>query len=99
MIDKECDLRPFTGTPAMLELLAEECAELSHAALKLARKLRGENPTPRTRLECLRALHEELADVLTVVDQLDGIVDMAAVTEHKEEKLDRWKARVNLTSK
>lgn len=99
MIDKECDLRSFTGTPAMLELLAEECAELGHAALKLARKFRGENPTPRTRAECLRALDEELADVLTVVDQLDGIVDMAAVAEHKEEKLDRWKARVNLTSK
>ena len=30
---------------AMLEQLAEEAAELSQAALKLARVLRGENPT------------------------------------------------------
>ena len=91
-------LLDVTGEPAVLELLAEECTELAHAALKLARKYRGENPTPRTRSECLRTLEGELADVLTVVDQLGGIVDMAAVAEHKEEKLERWRARVNLTS-
>ena len=34
------------GTSAKLEQLAEEAAELSQAALKLARVLRGENPTP-----------------------------------------------------
>ena len=39
------------GTPAMLEQLAKEAAELSQAALKLARVLRGENPTPVTRRE------------------------------------------------
>lgn len=35
------------GEPALLEQLAEECSKLSQAALKLARKLRGENPTPK----------------------------------------------------
>lgn len=30
------------GEPAMLEQLAEECVELAHAALKLARVERGE---------------------------------------------------------
>ena len=35
------------GVPAMLEQLAEECSELAHASLKLARKIRGENPTPK----------------------------------------------------
>ena len=39
------------GEPAMLEQLAEEAAELSHAALKLARIIRGENPTPVTEVE------------------------------------------------
>ena len=34
------------GTPAMLEQMAEEAAELAQAALKLARVLRAENPTP-----------------------------------------------------
>lgn len=32
--------------PALLEQLAEEAAELAQAALKYARILRGENPTP-----------------------------------------------------
>ena len=39
------------GKAAMLEQLAEEAAELSQAALKLARVLRGENPTTVTRKE------------------------------------------------
>lgn len=47
------------GTPAMLEQLAEEAAELSQAALKLARVLRGENPTPVTRREVRKHLIEE----------------------------------------
>lgn len=36
------------GEPAMLEQLAEECMELGKAALKKARVIRGENPTPVT---------------------------------------------------
>lgn len=95
---KAQELLGAIGKPAMLELLAEECAELGHAVLKLARKYRGENPTPRTRADCLIGLEEELADVLIVIDQLDGIVGMEAVAEHKKEKLRRWKERVNLTS-
>lgn len=35
------------GEPAVLEQLAEECTELAQSALKLARKIRGENPTPK----------------------------------------------------
>lgn len=51
------------GTPAMLEQLAEEAAELSQAALKLARVLRGENPTLVTRREARKHLMEEYTDV------------------------------------
>ena len=47
------------GIPAALEQLAEEAAELSQAALKLARVLRGENPTPVTRREVRKHLIEE----------------------------------------
>lgn len=36
------------GEPAMLEMLAEEASELTQAALKASRVLRGENPTPVT---------------------------------------------------
>ena len=51
------------GRPAMLEMLAEEGSELSHAALKLARKYRGENPTPKSEMECIGALTEEIAKI------------------------------------
>lgn len=51
------------GEPAALELLAEECTELAHAALKLARIKRGENPTPTTEEEAIDNLIEEMADV------------------------------------
>lgn len=37
------------GEAAMLEQLAEECTELAKAALKMARIIRKENPTPVTR--------------------------------------------------
>lgn len=34
----------FLGEPAVLEQLAEECAELAQAALKMARLQRGDKP-------------------------------------------------------
>lgn len=63
---KEMDLMDavrFLGEPAVLEQLAEECAELGQAALKMARLQRGENPTPKSWLDCKENLEEELADV------------------------------------
>lgn len=51
------------GTPAMLEQMAEEAAELAQAALKLARVLRAENTTPVTLEEAKMNLTEEFTDV------------------------------------
>ena len=39
------DVLEMIGTAALLEQLAEESAELAQAALKMARKIRNENPT------------------------------------------------------
>lgn len=58
------------GEPAALELLAEECTELAHAALKLARAERGENPTPVKLEECQAAVLEEWADVIIAVGEV-----------------------------
>ena len=57
------DVLDMIGTAAALEQLAEESAELAQAALKMARKLRGENPTPKSRADCIANLQEEIADV------------------------------------
>lgn len=57
------DVLDMIGTAAALEQLAEESAELAQAALKMARKPRGENPTPKSRADCIANLQEEIADV------------------------------------
>ncbi len=52
------------GEPAMLEMMAEECNELAHASLKLARFIRDENPAPgHTIDELMDHVEEEMADV------------------------------------
>lgn len=48
---------------AKYEQLAEEATELAHAALKMARVKRGENPTPVSLDDCLHNLYEESAQV------------------------------------
>ena len=60
------------GEPAALELLAEECVELAHAALKLARIERGENPSPLEREECIEKVIEEMADVRICLNEFKG---------------------------
>lgn len=56
MLDGVLDM---IGTAALLEQLAEESAELAQAALKMARKLRNENPTPKSRADCVANLQEK----------------------------------------
>ena len=58
------------GEAAMLEQTAEECSELAQACLKMARKLRGENPTPKSAKEIADNLAEEVADVLICLEEL-----------------------------
>ena len=95
---QETDIISQIGTPAALEQLAEECCELGQAAMKLARKLRGENPTPKTLEDCTSAVQEEMADVLVCMGVLgetgmfggiDGIDKIA------DEKQQRWQKRLS----
>ncbi len=58
------------GESAMLEQAAEESCELTKACLKYSRLLRNENPTKKTKEECVKNLIEEAADVLICIDEL-----------------------------
>ena len=59
------------GKPAMLEQTAEECVELAHACLKLARYYRGENKVyGKTEEELLDNLVEEMADVNICIGEI-----------------------------
>lgn len=82
------------GLPAVLEQCAEELAELTQAALKMARKLRGENPTPMTHAQAAEHLHEELGDVRLCLKVLDVAVGGDNTTAVEAEKLQRWLDRL-----
>lgn len=80
--------------PVRLEQLAEECAELGHAALKLARILRGENPTPASEEEERLHFYEEVADVLVCIKECVPLKDMPIINDMCVRKLARWKERL-----
>ena len=78
----------------LLAQLAEECAELSQAALKLRRALTGINPTPVTADEARRNLVEEAADVYNVLGLLLDAADNAEIYSIIRRKKARWLNRL-----
>lgn len=84
------------GEPAMFEQLAEEASELAQAASKMARKMRGENPTPLSYTELLHNFKEEVTDVTDCLDDISHHYDMSLYDEeiHKQ-KMERFKKRIN----
>ena len=53
---------------ALYEALAEECVELAHASLKIARIMRAESPTPLEAEKAKQNFIEEVADVRLTLD-------------------------------
>lgn len=84
------------GTPALLEGCAEECAELTQSCLKLARKLRGENPTPADEREIIANITEEMADVLVCMDAIieSGLISAEGIDSARLYKINRWNKRI-----
>lgn len=76
--------------PALLEHLAEEASELSHAALKYARVLRKENPTPVTEEQAIVKLVEEYTDVIHSALALNLLFDGCQIVDKQE----RWDNRI-----
>ncbi len=91
------------GRPAMFEQLAEECCELAHASLKVARVLREENPTPISIEEAERNFIEESADVDLIKTYMDLYMDYISMSNDEsikmyhdftDVKLERWRHRL-----
>ena len=86
------------GLPAVLEQTAEEAAELSKACLKLARVIRGENPTPVTYDEALKDVKEESTDVSVCLSVLDWYSDVhvhgSDYIKTYNQKTKRWMERI-----
>lgn len=89
-------IKDSIGDPALLEQFAEECNELVQASLKYARKLRGENPTPKMIDEIREDFWGEIADVFVCIDGLESahLIDHRYVNDVKEEKIRRWYERI-----
>lgn len=89
-------LQEVIGTPAMLEQTAEECVELAHACMKLARYLRGENKVYKTKEEIYSNLSEEIADVYICIDELleAGVISQESIDSNIMTKLERMRKRL-----
>ena len=76
--------------PVLYEQLAEEAVELAHAALKMARIMRDESPTPVTEEEARQKLVEEYTDVVLMADFSHVFTDKSVYVS----KLSRWTDRI-----
>ena len=84
------------GDAAMLELAAEECTELAQACLKMARDMRGDMPSFKSKEELYDHLCEEVADVRICIEELSSgkVIDLGDVSKweisKKERNLERF---------
>lgn len=85
----------------LLAQLAEECAELGHAALKLRRAIDTANPTPVPARTAEKNLREEIADVLLLMQLCtwDDVAVLDVRVKHDiaqtiQRKLERWIERL-----
>lgn len=83
------------GEEELLCQLAEECAELTQAALKLRRVMNGKNPTPKKPEDALASMIEEIADVRLCIDMMCMTpLEEAQVDITIDQKMERWANRI-----
>lgn len=79
----------------LLAQLAEECAELGHAALKLRRTMVAGNPTPISPMEADAKFWEEAADVMLILNLLNIADQEDRLQLTMRTKLARWQQRLS----
>ena len=77
--------------PALYAMLAEEAAELAHAACKAFRYTEGSNPTPLTSDDIYDMLIEEFSDVALIAN----ILGIHPDEDIMNAKLQRWEERLS----
>jgi len=82
------------GKAALLEQLAEESTELAKAALKQARIIRGDNPTPVTLDDAISDVIEEFTDVVHCARELGLNVDEGQIVFKSKRWVDRIKRQI-----
>ena len=76
--------------PALYAMLAEEAAELAHAACKAFRYTEGSNPTPLSSDDIYDMLIEEFSDVALIAD----ILGIRPDEDIMQAKMQRWEERL-----
>ena len=76
-----------------LRILAEECAELAQAALKMIRA--KEHDTPISEVDAKVQLVEESADVMLCIDHVLTERQKQIVNDFMSIKAERWEQRLN----
>ena len=84
-------VRDKVSMPALYAMLAEEAAELAHAACKAFRYTEGSNPTPLTSDDIYDMLIEEFSDVALIAD----ILGIHPDEDIMQTKMQRWEERLS----
>lgn len=75
--------------------LAEEAAELAHAALKYRRTITKDNPTPKAKEEALQSFLEELADMVICLNAINLPEEhLPKIQTIELQKIERWTQRL-----
>lgn len=91
MVEVINNLRHDLPPAAMFEQLAEECVELAKCALKQARIMRNENPTPLDLVDVVKATDEEVTDVFVCFE----VMGLRPNEQLMGAKIARWGSRVS----
>ena len=75
---------------SLYEMLAEEATELAQASLKMARILRGENPTPIGVQDAHKSIEEEWTDLYLV----NRVLSLTTDYVYMKQKAERWVKRL-----
>ena len=78
------------GEAAMYEQLAEEASELIQACMKKVRKLRGENPTPKTEEEIDANIKEEYSDLIQCAREFNLVPDEEQIERKRQRFYSRY---------
>lgn len=83
------------GEAAAYENIAEEAVELAHAALKYARIIREENPTPKTKQEAFSNILEEYSDLILISSDVGLYIDNDIIEEKRQRFIKRMSEKNN----
>lgn len=92
LVDK---VRAQVPREALYLSLAEECAELSQACMKMWRAETGKNPTPVDAKTAWKHVKEEFTDVILCSE----VLGVKADSQIREQKLARWAERLDAKAK